>query len=244
MKIIGLIGGMSWESTAHYYSTLNKLVNQRLGGHEAARLLLYSINFGDLYRFQAAEKWDEATQLMVDAARRLERGGADILLIGANTMHLAAPAVEKAIGIPLLHIADATGKRIVAQGIKRAGLLGTAFTMEKDFYTARLREKFGLDVIIPPADQRRVVHDVILNELVRGVVKPESRERYREAIDGLVKSGAEGIILGCTELMMIVQPSDSAVPQFDTMAIHCEAAVGFALAEDLRVIGESRAVSV
>lgn len=182
--------------------------------------------------------------MMVDAARRLERGGADILLIGANTMHLAAPAVEKAISIPLLHIADATGKRIVAQGIKRAGLLGTAFTMEKDFYTARLREKFGLDVIIPPADQRRVVHDVILNELVRGVVKPESRERYREAIAGLVKSGAEGIILGCTELMMIVQPSDSAVPQFDTMAIHCEAAVDFALAEDLRVIGESRAVSV
>jgi aspartate racemase len=229
MKTIGLIGGISWESTAHYYSLLNRLVNQRLGGYEAAKLLLYSINFAELQRLQFAEKWNEATELMLDAAQRLERGGADFLLIGANTMHISAPEIEKTIRIPLLHIADVTGERIVAHGIRRVGLLGTAFTMEKSFFTGRLREKFGFEVIVPSADHRRVVHDVIFNELVRGITRPESRERYRDIMATLVQSGAEGIVLGCTELMMIIESSDSTVPLFDTTTIHCEAAVDYAL---------------
>jgi aspartate racemase len=229
MKTIGLIGGISWESTAHYYSLLNKLVNQRLGGYEAAKLLLYSINFAELQCLQFAEKWTEATELMLDAAQRLERGGADFLLIGANTMHISAPQIEKRIHLPLLHIADVTAERIVARGIRRVGLLGTAFTMEKDFLSGRLREKFGLEVIIPGADQRRVVHEIIFNELVHGIVRPESRERYRDIMAALVQAGAQGIILGCTELMMIIQSSDSTVPLFDTTAIHCEAAVEYAL---------------
>jgi aspartate racemase len=229
MKTIGLIGGMSWESTANYYSLLNRLINQRLGGHEAAKLLLYSINFADLRRLVLVDKWDEATALMLDAAQRLERAGADCLLIGANTMHISAPQVEKTISIPLLHIADATGRRIAAKGMRRVGLLGTAFTMEKEFYTGRLREKFGLDVMVPGAEHRHIAHDIIINELVRGMVKPESKEQYREIIAALVQSGAEGVILGCTELMMIVQDSDSTVPLFDTTTIHCEAAVEYAL---------------
>lgn len=225
MKIIGLIGGMSWESTAHYYSHLNRLVNRRSGGHEAAKILLYSINFAELHKLQFAEEWSKATELMLDAARRVERGGADMLLICANTMHISAPELEKKISIPLLHIADAAGQRIVAQGIRRVGLLGTAFTMEKDFYTGRLREKFGLEVIVPGADERKIVHHIIFNELVRGIVKPESKARYQEIIRGLVQAGAEGIILGCTELTMIIEPADSSAPIFDTTAIHCEAAV-------------------
>jgi aspartate racemase len=229
MKVIGLIGGMSWESTAHYYSLLNRMVNQRLGGHEAAKVLLYSINFAELHRLQFAGEWDEATEMMLDAARRLERGGADFLLIGANTMHISAPEIEAKIDLPLLHIADAAGKRIAAAGIRRVGLLGTAFTMEKDFYIGRLREKFRLEVIVPGAAGRQAVHDIIFNELVRGIISPESKQRYREVIAALIASGAEGIILGCTELMMIVEPADSAAPLFDTTTIHCEAAVEFAL---------------
>ena len=230
MKIIGLIGGISWESTAHYYSLLNRLVNQRLGGHEAAKLLLYSVNFAELQRLQFAEKWDEASELMLDAARRLERGGADFLLIGANTMHISAPAIEAQVSLPLLHIADATGCRILGRGLRRVGLIGTAFTMEKEFYSGRLRQKHGLEVIVPDAPHRRTAHDIIFNELVHGIVKPESRVRYREIISALVKSGAEGVILGCTELMMIVQAGDCQVPLFDTTTIHCEAAVDYALA--------------
>ena len=231
MKTIGLIGGMSWESTAHYYSLLNRMVNARVGGHTSARIVMYSINFADLQRLQFAGRWDEATALMLDAAQRIERGGAECLLIGANTMHISAPEIEKKIGIPLLHIADATGERIVGKGIRRVGLLGTAFTMEKEFYRGRLREKFGLEVITPKAEERRVVHDIIFNELVHGVTKAESKAQYREVISSLVRAGAEAVILGCTELMMIVEQADSAVPLFDTTTIHCEAAVEWALGE-------------
>ncbi len=231
MKTIGLIGGMSWESTAHYYQLLNKRVNQRLGGHHSVRLLMYSVDFDDLARLQAAGKWDEATAMMVDAAVRLERAGADFLLIGTNTMHISAPAIEEAVAVPLLHIADAAGERIKAAGIRRVGLLGTAFTMEKDFYKGRLREKFGIETMIPGAAQRKIVHNIIYDELVRGVLNPASKQAYREIIAELVSNGAEGIILGCTELMMIIEQSDSTVPLFDTTTLHSEAAVEYALQE-------------
>jgi aspartate racemase len=240
MKTIGLIGGMSWESTAHYYSLLNRAVKARLGGYHSAKLLLYSIDFDELATRQHAEKWDEATAMMVDAAQRLERGGADFVLICANTMHISAREVERSVRVPLLHVADATGQRICtqlavnggSQNNRRVGLLGTAFTMERDFYKTRLREKFGFDVLVPNAGQRKLLHDIIFRELVHGVVNPDSKAKLRKVNSALASAGAEGIILGCTELMMIIDPSDSPVPLFDTTTIHCEAAVDFALAED------------
>jgi len=230
MKTIGIIGGMSWESTAHYYSLLNKLVKQRLGGHHSAQLLLYSIDFDEMAALQFAGKWDEATEMMINAARRLERGGADFMLIGSNTMHISAEAMERAVSIPLLHIADPVGARMVAQGIRRTGLLGTAFTMEQSFYRERLREKFGLQVLVPNTDGRKTVQDIIYCELVHGIVTPASKAKLREVIAQLAAEGAEAIILGCTELMMIVEQADSSVPLFDTTTIHAEAAVEQALA--------------
>lgn len=230
MKTIGLIGGMSWESTAHYYALLNKMVNERLGRHHSAKLLLYSIDFEELSTRQFADKWEEAGAIVVDAAKRLERGGADFVLICANTMHIAAEQVEHAVKIPLLHIADATADRILARGIRRVGLLGTAFTMEKGFYRDRLREKLGLAVIVPPPEHRKVLQDVIFNELVHGIVNPDSKAKLRDVIADLTAAGAEAIILGCTELMMIVEPADSTVPLFDTTTIHSETAVERALA--------------
>jgi aspartate racemase len=231
MKTIGLIGGMSWESTAHYYALLNRLVQQNLGGHHSARIVLYSIDFQDLSQRQFAGEWDEASALVVDAAKRVERGGADFLLICANTMHIAAPQVEKAVNIPLLHIADAAAERIILRGIRRVALLGTAFTMEKEFYTERLRKRFHLDVMIPSPEQRQIIQDIIFKELVLGVVKPDSKAKLRDIISDLIRLGAQGVILGCTELMMILDQADSAVPLFDTTTIHCEAAVERALIE-------------
>ena len=230
MKTIGLIGGMSWESTAHYYALLNKKVNERLGGHHSAKILLYSIDFEELATRQFADHWDEANAIVVDAAKRLECGGADFLLICANTMHIAAEQVEQSVRIPLLHIADATGVSITSRGFRRVGLLGTAFTMEREFYKSRLRQKFGLDVRVPPPEHRKFVHDIIYDELVHGIVKAESKAKLRNVIADLITAGAEGIILGCTELMMIVEEADSAVPLFDTTTIHSEAAVERALA--------------
>ncbi len=230
MKTIGLIGGMSWESTVHYYELINKLTNQRLGGHHSAKLLIYSIDLEELTQRTFADKWDEAAQMMVEAAHRLECGGADFVMIGANTMHIAAEAVEQAVGIPLLHIADATTGRVIARGIRYVALLGTAFTMEKHFYRERLRDKFGLEVITPPPPERKIAHDIIFNELTYGLVKPESKAKLREIIAGLVVNGAEGVILGCTEFMMILDQADSPVPLFDTTTIHSEAAVERALA--------------
>lgn len=231
MKTIGLIGGMSWESTAHYYALINKLVNARLGGNYSAKLLLYSINLEELTQRTFADKWDEAAEIIVEAAKRLERGGADFVLIGANTMHIAAEAVERSVAIPLLHIADATADRILARGMRRVGLMGTAFTMEKGFYKDRLREKFGLEVIVPCAEHRKLLHDIVFKELVHGVLNPESRARLRNVIAELTEAGAEGIILGCTELPMILEQSDSPVPLFDTTTIHSEAAVELALTQ-------------
>jgi aspartate racemase len=230
-KIIGLIGGMSWESSAEYYRIINQRVRDRLGGLRSARCLMWSFDFFEIESLQHAGRWQEATALMIEAAQRLERGGADFALICTNTMHRMADEVQAAIGIPLLHIADPTAARIKAAGFRRVGLLGTAFTMDQHFYKGRLVQKFGLDVLVPEEDDRALVHRIIYEELVQGRVEPVSREAYRRVIARLVERGAEAVILGCTEIMLLVRPEDSAVPLFDTTAIHAEAAVEMALSE-------------
>jgi aspartate racemase len=228
--VIGLIGGMSWESSAEDYRIINREVRNRLGGVHSARSLMWSVDFGEIERLQHQGDWVELTDRMKDAAIRLQRGGADFILLCTNTMHLMADAVADAIDVPLLHIADPTAERIKAAGFQKVGLLGTAFTMEQDFYKGRLERVFGLDVLVPDADDRRVVHEVIYRELVAGEIRPESRIAYREIIARLVAAGAEAIILGCTEIMLLVSPEDSAVPMFDTTTIHAIAAVDRALA--------------
>jgi aspartate racemase len=229
-RVIGLIGGLSWESSAEYYRIINETVRARLGGLRSARCLMWSFDFGEIEALQHAGRWDDATAAMIDAARRLERGGADVVLICSNTMHRMADEIASAIAIPLLHIADPTAERIQAQGVTRVGLLGTTFTMEQDFYRGRLAQRFGLDVLVPDDAGRALVHRVIYEELVCGVVRPESRDAYRGVIAGLIARGAQAIILGCTEIMLLVRPEDSAVPLFDTTTIHAEAAVDRALA--------------
>lgn len=231
MRTIGLIGGMSWESSAEYYRLLNQGVRDRLGPTTSASCLLWSFNFAEIEALQHRGDWDGLTARMVDAAQRLEAGGADALLICTNTMHRMADAVQDAVGVPLLHIADPTAERIASAGIRTIGLLGTAFTMEHDFYKGRLAQKYGLSVLVPDADDRATVHRIIYQELVAGKVLPESREAYRAIIARLVEAGAEGIILGCTEIMLLVRPEDSAVPVFDTTALHAAAAVEMALAD-------------
>jgi aspartate racemase len=228
--LIGLIGGMSWESSAEYYRIINQEVRNRLGGVHSARSLMLSVDFGEIERLQHQGEWDELTKRMVDAATRLQRGGADFVLLCTNTMHLMADQVAAAIDIPLLHIADPTAERIKAAGFRKVGLHGTAFTMEQDFYKGRLEKAFGLEVLVPDAADRRVVHDVIYRELVVGEIRPESRMAYREVIARLIARGAQSIILGCTEIMLLVSAKDSAVPLFDTTTIHALAAVDRALA--------------
>lgn len=227
--VIGLMGGMSWESSAEYYRIINQGIRDRLGGLRSARCLLWSFDFGEVEALQHAGRWDDAAALLADAARRLERGGADFFLICTNTMHRVADAVQAAVRIPLLHIADATAERVKAQAIRRVGLLGTAFTMEQDFYKGRLQREFGLDVIVPEAEDRATVHRVIYDELVQGRVEPASRDAYRAVIARLAGRGAEAVILGCTEITLLVGPEDSPVPLFDTTRIHAEAAVDRAL---------------
>jgi aspartate racemase len=228
--MIGLIGGMSWESSAEYYRILNQGVRDRLGPTASARCLLWSFDFSEIEALQHKGDWDGLTVRMTDAARRLETAGADMLLICTNTMHRMAPAVQAAVGVPLLHIADPTAQRIKAAGFGRVGLLGTAFTMEQDFYKGRLSREHGLDVLVPGDEDRSTVHRIIYRELVAGKVTAASRDAYRRVIARLVQRGAEAVILGCTEIMLLVRPEDSPVPIFDTTAIHAEAAVEFALA--------------
>jgi aspartate racemase len=228
-KVIGLIGGMSWESSSEYYRIINQAVREKLGGLRSARCLMWSFDFGEIEALQHAGRWDDATALMIDAAQRLERGGADFFLICTNTMHRMADQVQAAVGIPLLHIADPTAERIKARGITRVGLLGTAFTMEQDFYKGRLKDRFGLDVLVPDAEDRATVHRVIYEELVQGRALAASRDAYRKVIARLIERGAEAVILGCTEIMLLVKPEDSRVPLFDTTGIHAEAAVERAL---------------
>ena len=229
MKTIGLIGGMSWESTAVYYRLLNEIVRARLGGLHSAELLLWSFDFHDIEACQAAGRWDQATALMVEAARRLERGGAELLLICTNTMHKMAPAVQAAVSIPLLHIADATAAPIRQRGLDTVGLLATAYTMEQDFYRGRLTADHGLEVLVPDAAGRKVVHDIIYDELCRGVIRPESKARTQEVIAELLAQGAQGVILGCTEVGLLIQDGDVPAPVFDTTRLHAEAAVDAAL---------------
>ncbi|WP_246376394.1 aspartate/glutamate racemase family protein [Gluconacetobacter aggeris] len=228
--MIGLIGGMSWESSAEYYRILNQGVRDRLGPTASARCLLWSFDFSEIEALQHRNDWEGLTARMVDAARRLEATGADMLLICTNTMHRMAPDIQAAVRIPLLHIADPTAAHIKAAGFRKVGLLGTAFTMEQAFYKDRLSGRHGLDVIVPGAQDRAEVHRIIYEELVAGTISPASRAIYREIIARLVEDGAEAIILGCTEIMLLVRPEDSPVPLFDTTALHAQAAVAEALA--------------
>ena len=231
MKTIGLIGGMSWESSAEYYKIINETVKKRLGGLHSATLIMYSVDFEDIEKLQHAGEWDRATEFMVDAARKVERGGADFVLICTNTMHKMADEVQQALNIPLLHIADATAAEIKAHNMKHVGLLGTRFTMEEDFYKRRLQEYHGLTTIVPEEDERTIVHDIIYDELCCGEIRESSREKYKTIIENLIKRGAEGIILGCTEIPLLVSQRDSPVPVFDTTRIHAEAAVTLALTD-------------
>ncbi|MBA7625018.1 MAG: amino acid racemase [Calditrichaeota bacterium] len=232
MKVIGLIGGLSWKSSAEYYRLINEEVHRRLGGSHSARIVLYSLDFQAVHDLQHQGRWEEAAAVMVAAAANVERAGAEVLLICSNTMHQMADRVAAAVSIPLLHIADATAGAIQATGLKRVGLLGTRFTMEHDFYKGLLTDRHGLEVIIPDEADRIAVHDVIYHELVIGAVRPASRTAYREIIQRLISRGAEGIILGCTEIPLLVKPGDAAVPLFDTTALHAWMAVDRALAED------------
>jgi len=230
--VIGLIGGMSWESSAEYYRIINREVQKRLGGVHSARTLMFSVDFGEVEHLQHNGDWDRLTEQMKDAAIRLERGGADLVLICTNTMHRMADAVAEAIHIPLLHIADPTAEKVRAAGFDTVGLLGTAFTMEQEFYKGRLKSKFGLNVLAPDPNDRRIVHDIIYRELVAGETRPDSRVAYRQIIARLVAQGAQAIVLGCTEIMLLVRQEDSDVPLFDTTTIHAIAAVDRALEAD------------
>ncbi|WP_342316524.1 aspartate/glutamate racemase family protein [Lysobacter sp. FW306-1B-D06B] len=231
MKMLGLIGGMSWESTVPYYRLINQTVKERLGGLHSARLLLYSVDFAQIEKLQHAGDWDAAGEVLADAARSLKAGGAQLLVICTNTMHKVADAVEAASGLPLLHIADATGEEIRRAGLQRVGLLGTRFTMEQDFYRKRLIERHGLEVLVPEADEREIVHRVIYDELCQGAIREESRAQYRRIMAALVERGAQGIILGCTEIGLLVGQGDASVPLFDTTALHARHAALAALAE-------------
>ena len=230
MKTIGLIGGMSWESSAEYYRLINEEVRNRLGSTHSAKSLMWSMDFAEIETLQHEGNWQALSEKMCQAAVSLERGGADFIVICTNTMHKLAEQVQACLNIPLLHIADATAKEITSKKIKKVGLLGTEFTMKQDFYKGRLADKFGLEVFIPNDEDCQIVHRIIYQELVAGIIKDESRQQYRQIIQKLVDAGAEAIILGCTEIMLLVSPADSAVPVFDTTEIHAQAAVNMALA--------------
>lgn len=229
MKTIGMLGGMSWESTVPYYRLINQRVQERLGGLHSARILLYSMDFHEVEQLQHAGEWNRAGALLADAARRLQGAGADFLVICSNTMHKVAPTVEAATALPLLHIADPTARAIVSKGFRRVGLLGTRFTMEEDFYRARLQREHGPEVLVPEAGDRLEVHRVIYDELCQGLIDETSRARYRGVIERLVARGAEAIILGCTEISLLVGSADSRVPLFDTTTLHARAAADHAL---------------
>jgi aspartate racemase len=225
VKVIGLLGGMSWESSSEYYRIVNQRVRERLGGLHSAHCVLYSVDFADIEQLQVAGRWDEAGALLDEAAAALGRAGADFLVLCTNTMHKVADQIT---GLPLLHLGDATAAAVRRAGVRTVGLLGTAFTMEQDFYTGRLAGH-GLDVLTPPADDRAEVHRVIYEELVVGVVREESRQAYRDVITRLVERGAEGVILGCTEIELLVGAQDSPVPVFPTTRLHAELAADHAL---------------
>lgn len=230
MQTIGLLGGMSWESSAQYYRIVNEAVRERLGGTHSARSVMLSVDFAEIEDMQHAGHWEELGEVMLRETAGLAAGGADFLVTCTNTMHLFAPLIEVQGVLPLLHIADAAGAAIRKAGFTRVGLIGTRFTMEEPFYRERLSERFGIEAIVPGEEQRALVHRVIYDELVKGVVRAKSRDAYRAVIAGLVADGAEGIVLGCTEIMLLVGEGDSPVPVFDTTRLHALAAVDRALA--------------
>ncbi len=230
MRTIGLIGGMSWESSAEYYRIINQQVRDRLGPLRSAQILLYSVDFGPVEQAQHTGRWDDAAQILQDAARRLQAGGADCIVLCTNTMHLVAPQIEAAVSVPFLHIADAAGAAAVKTNTLTVGLLGTAFTMEQDFLKARLAAQ-GLNVLVPDADERRAVHRIIYEELCVGVISEASRQVYQQAIANLAARGAQAIILGCTEIGLLIKPEHSDLPLLDTTELHAQAALAFALGD-------------
>ncbi len=229
MKTIGLIGGMSWESTLEYYRILNQATRDRLGGLHSAKIILFSVDFADMAAMQHENRWDEIAAVLVEAAQQLEMAGASMVLLCANTMHRMADDIEARISIPFVHIADATAEHLKAQGLRRVGLLGTTFTMTGEFYRQRLYDNHGLEVLIPPAAGRETVHRIIYDELCQGQLKPESRQQILALCQDLAAKGAEGVILGCTELELLLTTSPANLPLFPTTRIHAEAAVDLAL---------------
>lgn len=229
MKTIGLIGGLSWESSAVYYRVINELVGAKLGGTHSAKSIMYSVDFEEVGQLQHQGNWDKLTELMIDAGTRLKNGGADFMVICANTMHKVADEVERQAGIPLLHIADATAAEVKKKGLRKVALLGTKFTMEQDFYTGRLAKKHGIEVIIPDPDEREMIHAVIYQELILGKILEPSRKAFKKIIVHMHSLGAEGVILGCTEIPLLISQKDSAVPIFDTLQIHATVAVEFSM---------------
>ena len=229
MKTIGLIGGMSWESTQEYYKFLNEGVKDKLGGLNSAKILLYSFNFKEIEELQHRGDWETLTHEMVEAAKNLQKGGAEVIAICTNTMHKMAPEIEEALHIPLLHIADAAGADIKRMGFKKVALLGTKFTMTEDFYRGRLMEKFGIEVVVPQGKDKNIVHNIIYDELCRGIIREESRKAYIEIIEEMKGRGAEGVILGCTEIPLLIKNGDVSIPVFDTTRIHSAALVAEAI---------------
>ncbi|WP_286903292.1 aspartate/glutamate racemase family protein [Vreelandella sedimenti] len=229
MRVIGVLGGMSWESTQGYYRALNEGVKAALGGFHSAKIVMVSVDFAEIEALQQQGDWHAAGELLASAAQSVERAGADCLLIATNTMHKVAPAIEQAVTIPLLHIADATAEQLTADGVTRVGLLGTRFTMEQDFYIGRLEKQFGIEVVVPDQSERDTIHRVIFDELCQGRIEDVSRQRYLAIIDSLHAHGAQAVILGCTEIAMLVGQRDTTVPLYDTTALHAQRAVTWAL---------------
>lgn len=229
MKTIGLIGGMSWESSAVYYTTINRKANELLGGYHCAKSVMVTVDFAEIQNLQFKEDWQSLDELMVKSAKQLEAAGADLIILCTNTMHLCSPAILANISTPFLHIAQATGEKIAEKGLKKVALLGTRFTMEKDFYKSFLLNQFGIEVIIPEADERELIHQTIYGELVRGIIRDESRIKFRKIISNLEDRGAEGVILGCTEIPLLISQNDASIPVFETTIIHAEKAVEWAI---------------
>lgn len=229
MKTIGLIGGMSWESTVTYYQQINRLVSQQLGGFHSAKIVLQSVDFAEVEALQAQGEWQQAGQLLGDAATNLQRSGAEFVALCTNTMHKVAEQIEQSIDVPFLHIADATGEKLKSEGYQRVALLGTLFTMEQEFYRSRLEQQFGVKVLVPNHEQRERVHNIIYDELCQGQIKPESRQQYLEIVDDLSSQGAQLVILGCTEIGLLIEQQHTEVPLLDTAQVHVEAIVKMAL---------------
>ncbi len=229
MKTIGLIGGMSWESSLEYYRIINEMVKEKLGEPHSCKCIMYSVDFAEFESLQHDEEWELLSREMVDIACKLEKAGAELLIICTNTMHKMANDVQRSINIPLLHIADAAADKIITKKLSKVGLLGTKFTMEQDFYRGRLKDKYNIDVIIPDKQERDIVHKVIYNELISGIIKDDSRDEFKRIIKNLKENGAEGVILGCTEIPLLVKQEDSDIPVFNTTMLHARKSVELAL---------------